>query len=130
MERMNPNERGKRDRIERYPIPSDRLWVDPGLITRICRFSYQNVTVMADTITLIAPNNPKRIALGVTTDNGLITLYMSPWPDFTNVRLWFDSVTTGTRWYTLRDHLSLVTSDWYGYADTNCAIRVTQIERE
>lgn len=111
------------------PVPSDRLWFDPRLITAATQLKTTDYTGAAGQVILVAPSNPGRMAVGFAAPQMGGSQLVSPWPD---VNVWLGiTVAPGNefKWYDLFRYTALVTGPWYAYSTTGIQIRVLEVFR-
>lgn len=106
-----PDEKQPKERI--IAIPSDRLWIDPLLITAATQFFLRSTPVVLGQFTPFAPANARRILLAIPAQQGIGSgAKICPFPGSTN--LYFDttSATVPSR-YTIFDWPGIVGNTWY-----------------
>lgn len=126
-DKSNPN--GKQPIVYKT-IPSDRLWVDPHLITTICQYIPYDVILTPNEPTLIAANDPRRAAVGFVSDQAVGVIQVAPYSDLNFSGFSFSEITTSISWYHLHKHYSMVTTEWYAFAAMAFTIRVITIIRQ
>jgi hypothetical protein len=111
------------------PSPSDRIWFDPRVIVGSCEFIPTDITLTGATPTLLAKNNPRRVALGFVYPVGAVnTLNVGPWTN-PNVFAFDNLQPVSSKWYYLHVHLNMVCVEWYGFSGTTDTVRVIEIRR-
>lgn len=118
-----------KERIVYRTYPSDRLWTDGELITRICQYTWQDVTTVGAVQTLVAPNNPKRVAVGFVSSQAPGVIEIAPYSDGNASGFIFGFASTTVTWFHLHTYYSLVTAEWYAFSAMGLPLRVIQIER-
>lgn len=115
--------------VKYVPVYSDRAWFDPRLMLAACEQKTRDVAVPMFTNFQIAVADPLRVAIGFCAAPGVFgSISIGPWPD-PNLFSYFNTNLQTAAWVTVRDNLTLPTSEWWASAAAGATLRVIEIRR-
>jgi hypothetical protein len=111
------------------PVPSDRLWFDPRVIMAACDVQYSTIDLTLTAITLLAPADPTRVAIGIMLPRTITPLSgYGPWPDPDQWSL-AGFASGQMAWFDVHKYLNMVNLAWYCFGDGTTLARVVTVRR-
>lgn len=104
------------------------VWADPGFILSTNEFNTRTIDTSGGGIVKLAPNNPKRWAIGFLPIAGSQSgAFVGPWPDVTQFG-WPIGGAGGILWFDLFTYGPMIAYEWYFFGSLTSKVRVIEVE--
>lgn len=116
-------------------MPNERVlilpsWCDPGFMISMFQATPTEIALVANTVTLVAPNNPKRWAIGF--QDALVGL-LQPRVGITNQPNVYGHIvdrTFSNNWFTIFTYGPMVCQEWYAFSSASGNFQMYELEMQ